>query len=290
MGRFVSDHPGMRLVLTRDAREFARRTEAFLALRIERNLLATVLVNALDGAHVRGQPLLAYGLDDRDAVQFAALRTPPWFLLASELELPDARALVAEWLKEDPGLPGVDGTPETARAIAAAWRERAGGTTRCTMREAMHTLEEVCDPPRPAPGRLRLPREDERQLLIEWMGAFAAEAGVVGADQAEAMVDVRLARDALLVWDHGGPVCIVGTAGPIAGVTRLGPVYTPPEHRRHGYGGSAVAAVSRRALGQGASRCMLYTDLANPTSNRIYAEVGYRRAGEWEEHAFERHG
>jgi predicted GNAT family acetyltransferase len=29
---------------------------------------------------------------------------------------------------------------------------------------------------------------------------------------------------------------------------------------------------------------MLFTDLANLTSNKIYAEVGYRRAGAWEEH------
>jgi len=32
---------------------------------------------------------------------------------------------------------------------------------------------------------------------------------------------------------------------------------------------------------------MLFTDLANATSNKIYAEVGYRRIGDWEEHAFE---
>jgi predicted GNAT family acetyltransferase len=49
-----------------------------------------------------------------------------------------------------------------------------------------------------------------------------------------------------------------------------------------------VAAVSRRALAGGADRCMLFTDLANPTSNKIYAEVGYRRRGDWEEIALER--
>jgi predicted GNAT family acetyltransferase len=35
---------------------------------------------------------------------------------------------------------------------------------------------------------------------------------------------------------------------------------------------------------------MLYTDLANPTSNKIYADVGYRRFGEWEEMEFTRAG
>jgi uncharacterized protein len=277
----------MLFVLTRDAREFAERVSPFLEQRIECNLLATVLVTVIDGVHAAVVPLFAYGLDESDQVRFAAMRTPPWFMLASELALTDARRLVPLWLDADPDLPGVDGPPGTAQAIAAAWRERTGGATRCTMREAMHTLEEVQDPPRPASGELRLARLDERPLLIEWMGTFAREAGVVGVDQAAAMVDARLARDGMLLWDHDGPVCLVGTAGPVAGVARFGPVYTPPEHRRSGYAGSAVAAASRRALAGGATSCMLFTDLANPTSNKIYAEVGYRRVGDWEEHAFE---
>jgi predicted GNAT family acetyltransferase len=80
---------------------------------------------------------------------------------------------------------------------------------------------------------------------------------------------------------------MVGVNLAVAGVVRVGPVYTPPQLRRRGYAGSAVAAVSRRALAAGAARCMLFTDLANPTSNKIYAEVGYRRIADWEEYAFE---
>jgi uncharacterized protein len=278
----------MQFVLTRDAGAFAERTWAFLEQRIECNLLATILATVLDGAHANVTPLFAYGLDHRDQVRFAGMRTPPWFMLPSRLETHDARRLLPQWLDADPEVPGVDGLPETARAIAAAWRERTGGATRCTMREAIHTLAEVRDPPRPAPGRLRIARLEERPLLVDWIRAFLREAGVAGADQAAAMVDARLARDGLLLWDHGGPVCVVGAAGPIAGVTRFGPVYTPPEHRRRGYAGSAVAAASRRALAAGASSCTLFTDLANPTSNKIYAEVGYRRVGDWEEYAFER--
>jgi predicted GNAT family acetyltransferase len=65
-------------------------------------------------------------------------------------------------------------------------------------------------------------------------------------------------------------------------------VDTPPERRRRGYAASAVAAASRDALAGAARQCALHTDLANPTSNKIYAEVGYRRIADWEEHAFER--
>jgi predicted GNAT family acetyltransferase len=73
----------------------------------------------------------------------------------------------------------------------------------------------------------------------------------------------------------------------VAGVPRIGPVYTPPSCRGRGYAGHAVAQLSRRLLAQGASRCVLFTDLANPTSNKIYAEVGYVRVCDWEQRVFD---
>ena len=142
----------------------------------------------------------------------------------------------------------MSGVPATARAIAAAWERRAGGATRCTMSEAMHVLDHVDDPPRPAAGTLRLPKPDERDLLVSWMEEFTTEAGLIGVAQAGAIVDARLRQEGLLVWDDDRPVSLIGLNPPVAGVVRIGPVYTPPQLRRRGYAGSAVAAASRRAL------------------------------------------
>lgn len=280
--------PGLRYVLTSDAEEFAERTERLLSASLECNVLATVLMTVLEGSHRDPPPIFAIGITAEDEVAFAAMRTPPWPLLASPLEPADAESLTDRWLEVDPDVAGLSSVPETARAIAAAWERRTGGTSRRTFSEAMHVLSEVHDPPRPAPGMLRLPRPDERDLLVEWTREFVTEARLVGAAQAGQMVDARLRQEGLLVWDDGQPVSLVGVNPAVAGVVRIGPVYTPRPLRRRGYAGSAVAAVSRRALDGGADRCMLFTDLANPTSNKIYAEVGYRRCGEWEEIALER--
>lgn len=274
----------MRFVFTRDPREFAARAGDFLERRIERNVIATVLLTILDGRH--SESLFAYGLDRESRLSFAGLRTPPWFLLASELDEEHAGEFVRAWLGEDPELPGVDGLTDTARAITAAWAEHTGGSTACRMREAIHSLDRVNDPPHPAPGQLRIADAEERPLLVDWMRAFNFEAGVTAADQAEPMVDARLDHGRLLVWEDQRPVSMAGVTPPVAGVVRIGPVYTPPEFRRRGYAGSAVAGASRRALAGDASKCMLFTDLSNPTSNKIYAEVGYRRIGGWEEHVF----
>jgi predicted GNAT family acetyltransferase len=275
-------------VLTGDAQEFAARTESLLSERLECNVLATVLRTVLDGAHGEAPPLFAYGVAEREQVRFAALRTPPWPLLTSPLEEgPDE--FVANWLAADPDVSIVSSVTPTARAIAAAWAQHTGGTTRCRLREAMHVLEEVIDPARPARGQLRPADETERDLLVRWMEAFVHEGGLsAGPEQAAAMVDVGFRRGGLMVWHDGEPVSMLGRNPLVAGVVRIGPVYTPPAYRRCGYASSAVAAVSRGALASGATRCMLYTDVTNPTSNKIYAEVGYRRCGEWEEIALER--
>jgi predicted GNAT family acetyltransferase len=72
---------------------------------------------------------------------------------------------------------------------------------------------------------------------------------------------------------------MAGASAPVAGVARIGPVYTPPERRNHGYASALVAEVSSDVLAHG-RRCMLYTDLANPTSNSVYHALGYRAVGE----------
>ena len=277
----------MRFVLTRDPAEFAARTERLFSERIECNVLATVLMNVLDGGRDDSPAVFAYGLAEGDELRFAALRTPPWPLLASPLES-GAQEFVELWLQADPEVDGVTSVPDTTRAIAAAWERQTGGTARRTRSEAMHILEEVRNPPRPARGQLRLADAAERSLLVGWMLDFVTEAGVAGPAQAGAMIDGAMRRNGLMVWDDEQPASMLGVNPEVAGVVRIGPVYTPPLHRRRGYAGSAVAAASRRALACGAERCMLYTDLDNPTSNKIYAEVGYRRRADWEKIALER--
>ncbi len=73
----------------------------------------------------------------------------------------------------------------------------------------------------------------------------------------------------------GEPVAYAAASVPSHGMSRIGSVYTPREHRGHGYGSAVTAAVSQWALDNGASDVVLFTDLSNPTSNSIYQKLGY---------------
>jgi predicted GNAT family acetyltransferase len=124
----------------------------------------------------------------------------------------------------------------------------------------------------------------DRALVLEWVEAFTTEVlhESVSADSErhERSVDARLAGgDAgFALWEAGGrPVSLVGFGGPTPNGIRIGPVYTPPEHRGHGYASALTARVSAHQLARGRRFCFLYTDLGNPTSNAIYLRIGYER-------------
>ena len=154
----------------------------------------------------------------------------------------------------------------------------------------MYELRRVSDPPLPAPGELRPATAEDRELLIGWERAFATEAGVVVVGDAERQVDRRVRDRSQFLWHADGPVSTLVLSPMIAGTVRIGPVYTPPEHRRRGYAGSAVAAACRLALAGGAEGCALFADLDNPTSSRLYRSVGFTAVADWEEHEFDQVG
>jgi predicted GNAT family acetyltransferase len=279
----------MRWELERDLRAFDASVRPLLEARIENNVPATVLAAVLRGQFGSARPVLAMGFDENGTVAAAALRAPPWLMLCTPIGPDDAGALLDLWLQHDPDLPGVNALRDTAGTVAAAWTRRTGGSDRPRTAMAMHSLSAVMDPPRPAPGRLVTATEADRDLSIAWWEGFVADSHVIdtGAEARAAMIEYRIAQGHMFLWqDDGRPVSMVAINPPTAGVVRIGPVYTPAQERGRGYASSAVAAVSRLGLDRGAHTCMLFTDVANPTSNKIYADVGYRRIAEWEERVF----
>lgn len=89
-------------------------------------------------------------------------------------------------------------------------------------------------------------------------------------------MDERTAHGGLTLWETDGvPVSLAGVSRRVAGTVRVANVYTPPEHRGQGYAAAVTAEVSRVAREDGAREVLLFTDLANPTSNGVYRRVGY---------------
>src|SRR5262249_24495124 len=92
-----------------------------------------------------------------------------------------------------------------------------------------------------------------------------------------AKVEKAAARGRFLYWlSKDRPVSLAAVARRLRHSAAIAPVYTPPELRGRGYGGSATAAVADRAFAEGQSAVCLITNLRNPISNRCYAKIGFR--------------
>ena len=218
-----------------------------------------------------------------------ALRTPPFNVVVARPETDSVLHALAEAIDEE--LPGVVGALPEAEVFATAWSAKTGCAANRTMSTGIFALERV-RPVSGVTGGMRRADDDDRPLLLAWMRAFGDEALPEGEarGEVESLVDHRLHAEGagLVLWEDGGPVSFAGYGGSTPTGIRIGPVYTPPELRGRGYASALVAELSASLLAEGRTFCFLYTDLANPTSNRIYERIGYERVCESAAIAFER--
>jgi GNAT superfamily N-acetyltransferase len=270
----------MEVVPHTDAGEFARLARPLLELDpLRHTSLLTVLDGVCRGTFTADTMLTVH---DGDAVVAALLQTAHRPALVSGVSTrcsaPVVDALVR--LGVEPG--GAQGPQEEAEAFAAAWTRRTGARDEIVMRMRLFALEELLAPVGVSGSGRAITPDDEAEVgvLAAWREAFGLEMGHGGAFTEQRPYDVVRAQAATageLLWEADGePVAQASARAVVAGMSRIGPVYTPPEHRGRGYAAAVTAAAARWAQDHGARHVLLYTDLANPTTNRLYPRLGFR--------------
>jgi predicted GNAT family acetyltransferase len=206
----------------------------------------------------------------------AALRRPDGPLVFEDSDPAAAVAFATDLATQSPRLPGVVGSRRACEAFAQAWRERTGRVPALRFHLRHHMLTQVALAP-VAPGKPRIANSEDCDWLVESQFAFVVEAGVPdNSERLLAAIPTRVARGDFWIWDDGAPVSFAGWADAGEDAARIAPVYTPPAARRRGYATALVAALAQSILDAGRRRVFLVTDVANQTSNAIYARVGFR--------------
>lgn len=242
------------------------------------NLILGVADRVRRGRSYGDEPPYFLTVEEGGTLVAAAIRTPPFPLVVTcaEDRLDALDPLVDYLLNADPQLPGVNGEARAAAAFADRWTDRSTGRAEVGMRMRVYVLREV-DPPSDVPGRMRLARDEDVDLVSEWMLGFHEEAapGDPPSDPRENALRF-MQSGTMAVWDHDGPVSMAGSSRGSKNGATVSAVYTPPEHRGKGYASACVAALCQKLLDEGNAFCTLYADLANPTSNKIYQRIGFR--------------
>lgn len=281
----------MRLVRPSDAAAFLELASDFLVEReAEHNLLLGISGGLVHSPLLHGDdpPYFAV-VENAGRIVATALRTPPWNLVLSEVDDPDALALVAADAFESFGaLPGVLGPKRASAAFADIWHGLTGAMGRIELAERIYRAD-VALPPDGVAGHARSYEPANRETVVAWMTAFQDEALPPSSPRVDDdWIGRRFTHPGagIALWVDDEPVSLCGFGGLTPNGVRIGPVYTPPEFRRRGYASALVAAVTEERLRSGRRFCFLFTDLANPTSNSIYQHVGYEPVSDVDQWAF----
>lgn len=222
-------------------------------------------------------------ISDAKGIQLTALMTPPHNITlyaTNNIVNPEAIHRLIDGLK-DRKIPGVITERNLAEYFAREFTLRKGITFKTTMSQRIYELT-VVNPDIQKIGTVRLLDEKDLHFFPYWAEAFSA-AGHYGQTkmfipQEKEPYLYRIASKKLYILenDNGIPVSMAGYTRELQTAIGVAFVYTPPYECRKGYATSIVAQISQLALDQGFTKCVLYTDLANPTSNSIYQKIGYK--------------
>ncbi|MFW6213913.1 MAG: GNAT family N-acetyltransferase [Spirochaetota bacterium] len=265
-----------------------REAENNLPLGIVSNARAHEVNNATESDLER--PMLAVvheaAIPTVESVRAVVVRTPPYPVVIGLTPGATEPAVVERALDEvqrryGNDIAGFNADTRVVEAYVHAWCRRTGAQASEHMKLRVYSCTNPA-PPADVPGRARRARPDDRELLNRFVTGFYHDALPDEYDPArvDSYVERMLAADpkeqGIVLWEVDAKVVSnAAYTGATPKGIRINNVYTPPEHRRHGYASACVADLTKRLLEGGREFCFLFTDLKNPTSNKIYQDVGY---------------
>lgn len=220
-------------------------------------------------------------VSDEKGIHLTALMTPPHNItLYATDNIINQKAIncLIDGLK-DYEIPGVTTEKTLAEFFAKEYTARKGLAFKTSMSQRIYELNTV-NPDIKQFGVVRLLEERDMCFFPYWVEAFNAANSYgkteMSIPQEAELYRFRLSSKKLYVLEVDGiPVSMAGYTREMQTAIGVAFVYTPPYYRGKGYASSCVAQISQIALDKGFTKCVLYTDLLNPTSNSIYKKIGY---------------
>lgn len=224
-------------------------------------------------------PMLMAVVKRDEEMVLAVLQTQPDKIILSKAASfsPEEIRLIAERMHHEfERIPGLIGDKKLIVELSEHLSKLRDITAAVEMNQGIYKLEKV-KKNSVSKGKLRALTEQEHSLAKEWVYQFCEDVNLpITMAEANVKADELIQRGRLMGWEVDGEIVSMANASrPTKRNININFVYTPIKHRKKGFASDCVAALSQMMLDQGYQTTSLYTDLSNPTSNKIYQEIGY---------------
>ncbi len=262
-----------------DTMEFYQTVLPILMKKEAENNLLLGLLNQIRDGTSRYQDAVKIIVKNEKEIRGIFLMTPPHHMIIELENDDDLIKEVTQQLKqivmdESLSIPGFIGEKESVIKFADLW---TSGEYTTNMRQRIYKLDKV-NTISYADGHLEKATVEEKELVAAWIMGFIEDTPErpITKEQALEKAQFMLEEQSVYFWiQEGIPVSMARRARATENGITVNMVYTPREHRKKGLASSVVAGLSTLLL-QEYSFCTLYTDLDNPTSNKIYMNIGYK--------------
>ncbi|WP_242264704.1 GNAT family N-acetyltransferase [Bacillus cereus group sp. BfR-BA-01422] len=199
----------------------------------------------------------------------------------SEMAEEDIVELAKKLAKVYPNVPGLIGNKKIVQRLAEEIAVLENKKTTVAMEQGIYELKQVKKKWN-GDEVFREVNSDELTLIEKWIYQFCEDVNLpTTKEEAKQTAHTLITNHRLFGLEVDGKlVSVAAKTRPTKNNITVNFVYTPKEERKKGYASNCVAALSQRMLDEGYKTTTLYTDLANPTSNKIYQEIGYEQIAE----------
>lgn len=234
------------------------------------------LITGLDGAG-------AIRSSDGDLLFAQSPGGTPWLWVncdLPELERKDKLAQLIEFL-DDPSLKGICSDPRIAELFAELYSAGYNSELGFCMDMEAYACPRV-HAPTGVDGTIRPSRMEDQEAVAMFLAGFSEDGYGITVEPESKMAEAgkMIRSGGLYVLEVDGvPQSMARIAHRAPRHGRINAVFTPRGERGKGYAGAVVSALCSMLLGEGLVP-MLYADLANPSSNRLYQKIGFVKSGQ----------
>lgn len=264
-----------------DVHEFALKAEPILTDREDVYSLFFGVLQAIKAGRY-DNPFMATIEEDSEVLALIQM-TPPHplnLIIVDEKRLEEIiDVLIKKIVELEIEMTSVISLKSWAYRFAEKWQVQTGMGHHLLMDQGLYRLDEVNEALQQSPGSWRLADKEDCLLIEGWFTIFEEDTGlpITPKEDVKKRVAAFVSGREVFLWEHDGKVVsMMKKSRPTQHGVTVSLVFTPHEERKKGYARTMVAACSTELL-KNYDFCVLYTDLMNPTSNKIYREIGYER-------------